>query len=402
MGYPPFSFTGKGFQLNAFIPPSPNSFIQEIFVYFNRWILSRDVTWDIEGIEHWSSIPKGAGIILAVKHAHPNDVFVIYELGHRIKAKCLYLAAPEVFEGFFGIQKFFLRSFGALSVDRGGKNIQATRFIIEELKEGESTLVVFPEGELFYLNDYVAPLKNGNAYFALEAAKARSLAGKPDSLYFIPVGLKYVYQKDITDLLEKKVSDLEKKVFKKARTGKIIDRLEGLMDDLLLKAEKEFDVSPQGKTVEEKLYHLSPLLLEKLEIEEFGKISKGELSDRARIFMSRFQKPSEKFRKAFWGLYSLSFLPGYLEPLDQYHQMETILKIERLITGNEIPLFPGHRRFMVKIEEPLSVQPYLEKYLNPVEKKETMQSLLADLRSALQKSVQELQKKARNLQNKRF
>ncbi|MCL4513516.1 MAG: 1-acyl-sn-glycerol-3-phosphate acyltransferase, partial [Candidatus Eremiobacteraeota bacterium] len=132
--------------MNAFIPPSPNSFIQEIFVYFNRWILSRDVTWDIEGLEHWSSIPKGAGIILAVKHAHPNDVFVIYELGHRIKAKCLYLAAPEVFEGFFGIQKFFLRSFGALSVDRGGKNIQATRFIIEELKKGESTLVVFPEG----------------------------------------------------------------------------------------------------------------------------------------------------------------------------------------------------------------------------------------------------------------
>jgi 1-acyl-sn-glycerol-3-phosphate acyltransferase len=381
---------------NSFIPPAPLYSVQNIFVYLNRWFLSSDVTWDIEGIENWKSIPKGTGIIAAVKHAHPNDVYVIYEIAHRAKVRCLYLTVPEVFEGFLGLQRFFVRAFGGFAVERGGRNVQAIRFIIEELKKGDSSLVVFPEGELFYLNDYVTPLKQGNAYFALEGAKARSLDGKPDSLYFLPIALKYVYQEDITSFLKKNLSTLEEILFKKTRTGEIIDRIQGLMDELLSRAEKEFKVSPQGKTPEEKFWSLSQLLVEKLEMEEFRKISNGEISDRDRVFMARYEKTTKKFKQAFWSLYSLSFLPGYLDSGDQYRMMETILKINRLITGNEIPLFPGQRRLLVKVKKPLSVQPYLEKYLKPDTKKEAMQNLLTDLRSTLQKSVNDLRKKAQN------
>ncbi len=354
------------------------------------------VTWEIEGIDNWRSIPNDTGLIIAVKHAHYSDEYVIYEIAHRIGVKCFYVSAPEVFEGYLGMQRFFVRSFGGFPVERGGKNIQAARFTIETLKKGKVPIVLFPEGELFFLNDYVTPLKQGTALFALEGAKARTLEGKPNTLFFLPIGLKYLYEKDINPLIKKNLAFLEKKLLKTnlkkgdPSENNFSDRIEKLMNALLAEAEKKFNVAAQGQSPEEKFLNLSLTLIEALETATFGKTMKGELSDRARIFMARSKRDTESFKKAFWALYSLSFLPGYMNPKDQNRVMETIRKINRLVTENETPPFPGHRLLRVKIGRPFAVQPYLKQYLKSDTKKEGMQNLLTDLRATIQKIQDEL------------
>ena len=52
---------------------------------------------------------------------------------------------------------------------RGGPNHEGKRYAIEVVKRGREVLVIFPEGEIYYLNDLVQPFKSGVVDIGMQA-----------------------------------------------------------------------------------------------------------------------------------------------------------------------------------------------------------------------------------------
>ena len=80
-------------------------------------------------------------------------------------------------------------------MERGGQNEQAKRYAIEAVKRGQEMLVIFPEGEIYYLNDLVQPFKSGVVDIGMQAVvEARRI--EPDwTAYLVPMAIKYRYRR---------------------------------------------------------------------------------------------------------------------------------------------------------------------------------------------------------------
>ena len=71
-----------------------------------------------------------------------------------------------------------LQRIGAFSVDREGCDRRAIRQAVEFLSGGHA-LVVFPEGEIYHLNDRLTPLLEGVAFMALTAQRELEKPSRP-------------------------------------------------------------------------------------------------------------------------------------------------------------------------------------------------------------------------------
>ena len=91
------------------------------------------------------------------------------ELSRRCRRRFLYMMNREAFDEGLGLAGWWLQRLGAFSVERGGHNEVAKRFAIDVVKRGEEVLVIFPEGEIYYLNDLVQPFKSGAVEIGMQA-----------------------------------------------------------------------------------------------------------------------------------------------------------------------------------------------------------------------------------------
>jgi 1-acyl-sn-glycerol-3-phosphate acyltransferase len=131
-------------------------------------ILNRlDLAWrnrlvlEERDLEVLRSLPAGAGIILASNHADETDMKVCLELSRRCRRRFLYMMNREAFDEGFGIAGWWLQRLGSFSIERGGHNEEAKRYAIDVVKRGREVLVIFPEGEIYYLNDLAQSFKSG-------------------------------------------------------------------------------------------------------------------------------------------------------------------------------------------------------------------------------------------------
>ena len=128
-------------------------------------------------------LPRGAGIILASNHADETDMKACLELSRRCRRRFLYMTNREAFDEGFGIAGWWLQRLGSFSVERGGHNEVAKRYAIDVVKRGQEVLVIFPEGEIYYLNDLVQPFKSGVVEIGMQAVvEVRRDAARLDRL----------------------------------------------------------------------------------------------------------------------------------------------------------------------------------------------------------------------------
>src|SRR5258708_12074382 len=102
------------------------------------------------------------------------------EIGRRIGRRIHFMAAWQIFRTHWGLDGWILQRMGAFSVDREGCDRRAIHQATEILTTGRS-LVVFPEGEVYRLNDRLTPLLDGVAFMALSAQPhlAKTAQGPP-------------------------------------------------------------------------------------------------------------------------------------------------------------------------------------------------------------------------------
>ena len=185
-------------------------------------ILNRlDLAWrnrlrlEQRDLEVLRDLPPGAGVILVSNHADETDMKACLELSRRCRRRFLYMMNREAFDEGFGIAGWWLQRLGAFSVERGGENEQAKRYAIDAVKRGQEVLVIFPEGEIYYLNDLVQPFKSGIVDIGMQAVvEARQT--RPDwTAYLVPMAIKYRYRQPIGPLLERRTRLMEQHLFRR-------------------------------------------------------------------------------------------------------------------------------------------------------------------------------------------
>src|SRR4029077_15911436 len=124
-----------------------------------------------------------------------------------------------------GIAGWWLQRLGAFSVERGGQNDVAKRFAIDVVKRAEEVLVIFPEGEIYYLNDLVQPFKSGAVEIGMQAVVEQRRAQPGWTAYLVPLAIKYRYRQPIRPILERKTRLMEERLFRLTASDSLPRRL---------------------------------------------------------------------------------------------------------------------------------------------------------------------------------
>ena len=235
------------------------------------------------------------GILLTPNHSAHADPFAMYGAADAVNLPFYFMVAWEVYGNANWITRLGLAHHGCFSVDREGTDMRALRQAMEILSTGKFPLVIFPEGEIYHLNDRITPFRDGASSVALMAAKK-----SPRPIACVPVGIRYTYVQDPTDELTEVMGTLERKLHWRPRpdltlqdriyrlaggilalkeieymgqvaTEPIPDRVQNLLQHVLGGLEQRHEVSMPQTTVPERIKDVRRRVIkEYLELEESG------------------------------------------------------------------------------------------------------------------------------------
>jgi 1-acyl-sn-glycerol-3-phosphate acyltransferase len=351
------------------------------------------------------------GCLLAPNHAHYADPQVTFELARRAGRHVIFMATREAFDICRGAWGWCLQHLGVFSVNRGGINLEARKFAQSILVDGAYDLLMFPEGEIYLLNDVVMPLKPGVARLALEAASKLERQHRPRPILIVPVAVKYRFAEEITPALRAKLGRLEEQVLGAVRTGPLYPRIVALGTELLSRAEQRHGVKPDpGLDLYERVRRLRRTLLERLEEKHLGRVQDGFDFDRARKLMIRIQgvllgahmgtgyygpptaPPDDPLtadlEAATLCARSVAFQDDYLAQDPSPERMaETLTKLEREVFGKQIRTALGKRRAIVRIAPPLDVRDFLPASTATASLDDRIEAIVVRLHDTLQATL---------------
>ncbi|MHC4211965.1 MAG: lysophospholipid acyltransferase family protein [Planctomycetota bacterium] len=221
-----------------------------------RWHLrvkvQRLVEIEVRGLEHLSkAIGEGCGVLITPNHSGHADPLILYKVSDQVGCGFYFMAAWQVFSKLSPFRRMILRQHGCFSVDREGSDKRAFRQGVEILQKSSNPLVIFPEGEVYHLNDRVTPFNEGAAAIAMTASKDQSRC-----VVCVPCGIKYQYIEDPSDELVELMGRLEDRILWRVR------------DDLPL---------------DQRIYRFAEGALSLKEVEYLGHTQKGSLPDRINL-----------------------------------------------------------------------------------------------------------------------
>jgi 1-acyl-sn-glycerol-3-phosphate acyltransferase len=253
----------------SFVPPHLGTWWPRFVQLFGRRKLRREygvVDVQCRGLERLSdSLSAGHGIMLTPNHCRPSDPVIIGELCRRVGSVPLMMASWHIFlESWW--KTFLLRRAGAFSVYREGMDRQALQAGIDILHQAKRPLVIFPEGVITRTNDCLAALMEGPAFVARAAAKRRKGNDPPGQVVVHPVAIRYFFHRDIEETLQPVLDDIEQRLsWQPKRDLDLYQRIYLLGDALLCLKEMEYMRHPQTGTIHERIERLIDQVLVPLE-----------------------------------------------------------------------------------------------------------------------------------------
>ena len=174
---------GGRFVNSAFVLPGPSHRISE-----------RSVTGELDAVRE---ICEGGGSILyVVNHPSHSDPQFMGEVHRVLGTPSTFMAAYDVFLRSSS-QAWLMQKLGCFSIDREGGDRKAISEAIRILREGELALTIFPEGNVYLMNDRVTPFLDGPAFIALKAQQM--LAKEDGEVWIVPVSLKFTHLADVRE-----------------------------------------------------------------------------------------------------------------------------------------------------------------------------------------------------------
>ncbi len=332
-------------------------------------------------------LPPDVGILLASNHADETDFKACLELSGRCNRRFLFMMNREAFDEGHGIAGWWLQRLGAFSVERGGQNHEGRRYAIEMVKRGREVLVIFPEGEIYYLNDLVQPFKSGVVDIGMQAVVEARRTNPEWTTYLVPMAIKYRYRQPIRPLLEQRIRLMEQRLFQRFHGESLPRRLALIVAELLHRQEMILRLKPDPDRLVElskRVQDVRQTLLVELEELYSGPAvrSQAETMDRTwrlssflRKVLRQGKELSDQSRTRLHDdLAALrrvaqmgSWQPHYVD-LDpsQERLAEMVLKLEREVYGTNRPRQVAKRDVFLRIGNPIDLGRFVPCYLeNP-------------------------------------
>lgn len=270
-----------------FIPPKRGSLWWRLFRPLLPVYLKKShgiVAVECRGVEKLrASLEAGHGIMLAPNHCRPPDPMVLGALSYEINRPLYVIASWHLFMQN-AVQTFLLPRLGVFSIYREGADRESLKTAMQLTAEAERPLVIFPEGVISRHNDKLNNLMEGTALMARGAAKQRATANPPGKVVVHPVAIRYFFDGDVRAAIEPVLRDIEHRLSWKPhdhvpleeRIGKIGGAL------LALKEIEYFGVAQTG-TWQERLERLIDRLLVPLEAEWVKGRREKEIVQRVKV-----------------------------------------------------------------------------------------------------------------------
>lgn len=365
----------------TFRPPKYSRFWASIiYAVSDRFFLRR--RYNVAGVkvvaggeEILRKYRNGDSLLVAPNHSDHCDPHSLLHLSRRFKIPIHFMAAREIFEKIGGLQGAILQRVGVFSIDREGTDLKSIKAAMRILYEGRFPLVMFPEGEIYHLNEKLTPLNEGAAILALRTAKKVNKEKQGKGAFIIPTAMKYSHIDDISSTFPERLERLEQHILWAPQNHlSIVNRIYKFGEAALSLKEKEFlDRTLEGPLVE-RLSRFREILISNEEERYFSKISDGNHPARVRRLRGKIrsilldgEKPEEKVIKQCYSsldrLYiaiQLYSYPGqYLREKPSMDRIaETIHKFEEDVFQENC--IPGKRSVEITFCEPIDLFDYLD------------------------------------------
>jgi hypothetical protein len=355
-------------------------------------------------LEVLRALPRGAGLILAANHADETDFKVCLELSRRSGRRFLFLMNREAFDEGHGVAGWWLQRLGAFSVVRGGLHIEeAKRYAIGVVMRGKEALVIFPEGEIYYLNDLVQPFKSGAVEIGMQAVVEARLTRPDWTAYLVPMALKYRYREPIAPILERRTRLMERRLDRRLTGLSLQRRLARIMADLLRRHELAHHLTPTADRLTalgERVQEVRKAILSEAEARYAGAAASHpartmdrawRLSSYLRGLLARRGPPGaearEQVRTDLASSESVAQMGGWQpqytdEDPSQERLAEMVIKLEREVYQTKRPKQLARRDLSLRIGEPIDLSRYIPDYLRDAQV--VRRSLAEQLRDKIQ------------------
>jgi 1-acyl-sn-glycerol-3-phosphate acyltransferase len=290
----------------------------------------------------------------------------------------------EAFDEGLGIAGWWLQRLGCFSVERGGDTTQAKRYAIDVIERGRDVLVVFPEGEIYYLNDIVQAFKTGAVDIAMQSILESRQAQTDRSVYAVPMAIKYHYRQSVRAVLEARVRRMEARLSRHVRTHALKERIGLILAEVLHRKEIVHKLkagSARLSDLSNRVLDVQRSVLQEMETKYADAVvnRKTETMDRswrvsshvrrlltqARLFtveaLARLRSDLAEMK----GVADMeSWQPEYLnvDPSEE-RLAEMVLKLEREIYGTKRPHQLATRDVFVRLGKPVDLAGFLPEYL---------------------------------------
>jgi 1-acyl-sn-glycerol-3-phosphate acyltransferase len=365
------------------------------------------------------NLPPGSGVILLSNHADEADFKVCVEVSRRCKRRFFYMMNREAFDEVSGLAGWLFQRLGAFSVERGGDTAKSKGYAVDVVAGGRDVLVVFPEGEIYYLNDSVQHFKSGAIEIAMQALNQGRSNDPNWSVYVVPMAIKYQYRHSITDILEKRVQILEKKLSYFAKKQVLKERIGSILSEVLHRKEIALEIAAGSERLSElsgRVKDVQKSLLHMLE-DRYGRSEPDEsaaaidrswrLSSHLRQLVaqakSRTNKVMNRLRSDLSELKHIaemdSWQPNYIaDDPSQERLAEMVLKLEREVCGVKRPLQVAPRSAFVRIAKPIDLKEYLPDYkLDP---RKTRRDVTEEMHQTIQNLIDGLEQELHGVPGK--
>ena len=331
---------------------------------------------EVRGREHIrQAMARQQGVLITPNHCGHADCYAFYDAADQVGSLFYFMIAWQVFIRGSRLKRLILRHHGCFSVDREGTDMRAFRRAVEILKSAPHPLVVFPEGEVYHLNDRITPFREGPAAMALLAARKGT---RP--IVCVPCAIKYHYVEDPTPELLELMDELERAILWRPRpdlplpqriyhyaegllalkeieflgqtgSGPLPERIATFVGAILDRLDKRYGIDSTGSTVPERVKTLRQKAIEKLE--GLSALDPGR------------QGCGRDLDDLFMVVQAFSYPGNYVSEGPSIERIaETLDKFEEDVLGFETARIRGARKATVTFGEPIPVEPGRDKRTN--------------------------------------
>lgn len=347
---------------------------------------------------------KKSRLLYVPNHPTHSDAQVVFETQRQIGTVSCFMTAYDVVQRNPRLIWIMQRG-GCFSVDRDGNDSRAMKAAMEILVNGDYGLTIFPEGNVYLMNDLVMPFLLGAAFIAMKAQKD---LGDTHPIFLTPVSIKITHlsniRAEILDVLEQLATDMGTSLDRKGNYVQELRRIGVIALDKALRQRGILPTQLQGGDIRGLIEHSANSIIEQLEQKmDLTARSSDNLDDRIRMIRGKIHEIRTNTEQralnqvaAVWAdeaitaLRILSYTGSYVKAnptMDRYS--ETVEKLYEDIYG--MVLHPiGNRHAFVQISEPIDLTKWLHDFTK--RPKYCVRSLTHEVENAVQNGLDELNK----------